>query len=85
MFNEVVPSSHSHGYYLSDVLPLLYFHEQHFGDMAISRINKAHRSTAVLDNEEEGEKYAQHSLRKFLRQRPPEVMPAINEFFSNNK
>ncbi|KAJ8637366.1 hypothetical protein MRB53_011633 [Persea americana] len=49
------------------------------------RINKAHRSTAVLDNEEEGEKYAQHSLRKFLRQRPPEVMPAINEFFSNNK
>ncbi|KAJ8640385.1 hypothetical protein MRB53_017079 [Persea americana] len=49
------------------------------------RINKAHRSTAVLDNEEEGEKYAQHSLRKFLRTRPPEIMPAINDFFSNNK
>lgn len=49
------------------------------------RINKAHRTTAVLENEEEGEKYAQHSLRKFLRQRPPQIMPAINEFFSNNK
>ncbi|RWR83229.1 hypothetical protein CKAN_01197800 [Cinnamomum micranthum f. kanehirae] len=49
------------------------------------RINKAHRSTAVLDNEEEGEKYAQHSLRKFLRTRPPEIMPAINDFFSKNK
>ncbi|XP_058080912.1 uncharacterized protein LOC131229067 [Magnolia sinica] len=49
------------------------------------RINKAHRTTAVLDNEEEGEKYAQHSLRRFLHQRPPEIMPAINEFFSSNK
>ncbi|XP_052195233.1 uncharacterized protein LOC127803200 [Diospyros lotus] len=49
------------------------------------RINKAHRGTAVLDNEEEGEKYAQHGLRKFLRTRPPEVMPSINHFFSDTK
>ncbi|KAF8399644.1 hypothetical protein HHK36_015513 [Tetracentron sinense] len=49
------------------------------------RINKAHRSTAVLENEEEGEKYSQHSLRKFLRQRQPEIMPAINDFFSSTK
>ncbi|KAL2528674.1 Uncharacterized protein Fot_21275 [Forsythia ovata] len=48
-------------------------------------INKAHRTTAVLENQEEGEKYAQHSLRKFLRTRPPEVMPTINRFFSDNE
>ncbi|XP_059641936.1 uncharacterized protein LOC132283913 [Cornus florida] len=47
------------------------------------RINKANRGTAILENEEEGEKYAQHGLRKFLRTRPPEVMPAINRFFSD--
>ncbi|KAK6129007.1 hypothetical protein DH2020_037237 [Rehmannia glutinosa] len=49
------------------------------------RVNKAHRSTAILENQEEGEKYAEHSLRKFLRTRPPEVMPAVNRFFSENK
>ncbi|OWM84712.1 hypothetical protein CDL15_Pgr027499 [Punica granatum] len=49
------------------------------------RINKAHRATAVLDNEEEGKKYAEHGLRKFLRTRPPEIMPAINHFFSKDE
>ncbi|KAK6154985.1 hypothetical protein DH2020_009233 [Rehmannia glutinosa] len=49
------------------------------------RVNKAHRSTAILENPEEGEKYVEHSLRKFLRTRPPEVMPAVNRFFSENK
>ncbi|KAF9597145.1 hypothetical protein IFM89_016133 [Coptis chinensis] len=49
------------------------------------RINKAHRTSAVLDNKEEGEKYAEHGLRKFLRQRPKEIMPTINQFFSGEK
>ncbi|XP_022769973.1 uncharacterized protein LOC111313563 [Durio zibethinus] len=49
------------------------------------RINKFDRSSAVLENYEEGEKYADHRLRKFLRSRPPEVMPAINHFFSEDK
>ncbi|KAH7554452.1 hypothetical protein ACOSP7_028172 [Xanthoceras sorbifolium] len=49
------------------------------------RINKTHRREAVLENKEEGEKYAQHGLRKFLRTRPPEVMPSINHFFSQDK
>ncbi|KAL2896003.1 NADH dehydrogenase [ubiquinone] 1 alpha subcomplex subunit 4-like protein [Bienertia sinuspersici] len=49
------------------------------------RINKAHRATAVLENYEEGEKYAEHGFRKFLRTRSPEVMPTINGFFSNPK
>ncbi|KAL8471812.1 hypothetical protein ACS0TY_029154 [Phlomoides rotata] len=48
------------------------------------RVNKEHRKTAVLENHEEGEKYKEHSLRKFLRTRPPEVMPAVNRFFSDN-
>ncbi|XP_010260461.1 PREDICTED: uncharacterized protein LOC104599559 [Nelumbo nucifera] len=46
------------------------------------RINKDRRKMAVLENQEEGEKYAEHGLRKFLRTRPPEIMPTINHFFS---
>ncbi|KAK8555498.1 hypothetical protein V6N13_046027 [Hibiscus sabdariffa] len=49
------------------------------------RINKSDRSKAVLENYEEGEKYAEHGLRKFLRTRPPEIMPAVNHFFSRNE
>ncbi|MED6185616.1 hypothetical protein PIB30_058840 [Stylosanthes scabra] len=52
------------------------------------RISKAKRNMGVLENGEEGEKYAEHGLRKFLRTRPPEIMPTINHFFSshdNNK
>ncbi|KAA8547887.1 hypothetical protein F0562_004316 [Nyssa sinensis] len=49
------------------------------------RVNKSHRTAGVLENHEEGEKYAEHGLRKFLRTRPPEVMPAINRFFSDNE
>ncbi|XP_057524147.1 uncharacterized protein LOC130803931 [Amaranthus tricolor] len=49
------------------------------------RINKANRATAVLENHEEGERYAEHGFRKFLRTRPPQVMPTINKFFSNNE
>ncbi|XWS36845.1 hypothetical protein CRYUN_Cryun20dG0120800 [Craigia yunnanensis] len=55
-----------------------------FLDPAV-KINKSDRSKAVLENYEEGEKYAEHGLRKFLRTRPPEVMPAINHFFSEDK
>lgn len=51
----------------------------------ICRINKTHRGTAVLDNEEEGKKYVEHGLRKFLRTRPPEIMPTINRFFSKHE
>lgn len=49
------------------------------------RVNKAHRRMAVLENEEEGHKYAEHGLRKFLRSRPPEIMPTINHFFSHSQ
>ncbi|EPS70497.1 hypothetical protein M569_04271, partial [Genlisea aurea] len=46
------------------------------------RVNKMNRGAGVLDNFEEGEKYAQHSVRKFVRKRSPEIMPSINHFFS---
>ncbi|XP_023528505.1 uncharacterized protein LOC111791411 [Cucurbita pepo subsp. pepo] len=49
------------------------------------RVNKEHRRMGVLENGEEGEKYAQHTLRRFLRTRPPEIMPTINRFFSQDK
>ncbi|XP_051141161.1 uncharacterized protein LOC127258389 [Andrographis paniculata] len=47
------------------------------------RVTKAHRTTPVLDNHREGRRYSEHSLRKFLRTRPPEIMPTINRVFSN--
>ncbi|KAK6928061.1 NADH-ubiquinone reductase complex 1 MLRQ subunit, partial [Dillenia turbinata] len=49
------------------------------------RVNKDHRASGVLENFEEGEKYAEHGLRRFLRTRPPQIMPAINNFFSDPK
>lgn len=54
-------------------------------EMLIGRINKDHRKSGVLDNQDEGEKYAEHSLRQFLRTRPPEVMPAVNRFFTGKE
>ncbi|KAK6160350.1 hypothetical protein DH2020_003731 [Rehmannia glutinosa] len=41
------------------------------------------RGCSVLDNFEEGKKYKEHGLRKYLRGRRPEVMPKINGFFSD--
>ncbi|CAA7407677.1 unnamed protein product [Spirodela intermedia] len=49
------------------------------------RVNKEGRTSGVLDNFAEGEKYAEHGLRKFLRNKSPEIMPAINGFFTNPK
>lgn len=51
--------------------------------MEHDRVIKEKRAAGVLDNFEEGEKYAEHGLRKFLRTRPPQIMPSINKFFSD--
>ncbi|MED6195992.1 hypothetical protein PIB30_043029 [Stylosanthes scabra] len=48
------------------------------------RVSKEKRSAGVLENFDEGEKYAEHGLRKFVRNRDPEIMPSINTFFSDN-
>ena len=49
------------------------------------RVSKEGRAAGVLENYAEGEKYAEHGLRKFLRTRAPEIMPSINRFFANPK
>ncbi|GMH19036.1 hypothetical protein Nepgr_020877 [Nepenthes gracilis] len=49
------------------------------------RVNKEKRAAGVLENFAEGEKYKEHSLRRFLRNRAPEIMPTINRFFSDPK
>lgn len=47
------------------------------------RVTKEKRAAGVLDNFAEGEKYAEHGLRKFVRNKSPEIMPSINKFFSD--
>ncbi|XP_058080348.1 uncharacterized protein LOC131228599 [Magnolia sinica] len=49
------------------------------------RVNKENRSAGVLDNFAEGERYAEHGLRKFVRNKSPEIMPSINSFFADPK
>lgn len=49
----------------------------------LNRITKQNRAAGVLDNFAEGEKYAEHSLRKFVRNRKPEIMPNLNSFFTD--
>lgn len=49
------------------------------------RVSKESRAAGVLDNFAEGEKYAQHALRKYVRNKSPEIMPSINSFFADPK
>ncbi|MTV29004.1 hypothetical protein FTX61_27085 [Nitriliruptoraceae bacterium ZYF776] len=49
------------------------------------RVNKENRAAGILDNFAEGEKYAEHPLRKFVRNKSPEIMPNINSFFTDPK
>ena len=47
------------------------------------RVNKENRAAGVLDNHAEGERYAEHGLRKYVRNKTPQIMPTINKFFSD--
>ncbi|CAN6178592.1 unnamed protein product, partial [Urochloa humidicola] len=49
------------------------------------RVNKAGRAAGVLENHEEGKRYAMHGLRSFVQDKTPEIMPAINKFFTEPK
>lgn len=49
------------------------------------RVTKENRTAGVLDNFVEGEKYAEHGLRKFVRNKSPEIMPGVNSFFADPK
>ncbi|PKU81633.1 uncharacterized protein LOC110114757 [Dendrobium catenatum] len=46
------------------------------------RVLKENRTAGVLDNHAEGEKYAEHGLRKYVRNKEPQIMPSVNDFFS---
>ncbi|CAL0327992.1 unnamed protein product [Lupinus luteus] len=47
------------------------------------RVTKEHRTAGILDNHAEGEKYSQHFVRKFVRGKTPQIMPSLNNFFSD--
>ncbi|XP_008779549.2 uncharacterized protein LOC103699287 [Phoenix dactylifera] len=49
------------------------------------RVSKEGRAAGVLENFAEGQKYAEHGLRKFVRNKAPEIMPSINRFFADPK
>ncbi|MQL78019.1 hypothetical protein Taro_010458 [Colocasia esculenta] len=49
------------------------------------RVTKENRAAGILDNFQEGERYKEHGLRKFVRTKSPEIMPSINGFFSDPK
>ncbi|GLU21798.1 hypothetical protein SLE2022_379140 [Rubroshorea leprosula] len=49
------------------------------------RVTKENRSAGVLDNFDEGKRYKEHGLRKYVRDKRPEIMPSINNFFSDPK
>ncbi|KAI5569132.1 hypothetical protein POPTR_012G074900v4 [Populus trichocarpa] len=49
------------------------------------RVTKQNRAAGVLDNFSEGEKYSEHGLRKLVRNRSPQIMPSINNFFTDPK
>ncbi|GJU61687.1 hypothetical protein Tco_1243522 [Tanacetum coccineum] len=49
------------------------------------RVTKENRTAGVLDNFVEGERYAEHAVRKFVRNKSPEIMPSINSFFADPK
>lgn len=49
------------------------------------RINKVDRAAGYLENFKEGENYHQHSLRKYVEDRPPQIFAGLNKGFSSPK
>lgn len=49
------------------------------------RVTKENRAAGVLENQAEGEKYSEHFVRRFVRNKSPEIMPSINGFFTDPK
>ncbi|GLJ40049.1 hypothetical protein SUGI_0819970 [Cryptomeria japonica] len=47
------------------------------------KISKENCRVDVPENWEEGKRYAEHGVRKYVRERAPEIMPTINSFFDN--
>ncbi|XP_076898010.1 uncharacterized protein LOC143551470 [Bidens hawaiensis] len=46
------------------------------------RVTKENRAAGILENHAEGENYAEHRLRKFVRGRTSQIMPSVNDYFT---
>ena len=51
----------------------------------INRLLKENRATGILENFEEGDKYVEHLLKKYVHNKSPEIMPSINKYFIESK
>ncbi len=49
------------------------------------RISKEDRAAGILENYNEGKSYKDHSLREYVKDCKPEIMPGLNRFFSASK
>lgn len=49
------------------------------------RISKEDRAAGILENYNEGKSYKDHSLRDYVKDCKPEIMPGLNRFFSASK
>ncbi|KAJ7529553.1 hypothetical protein O6H91_15G057000 [Diphasiastrum complanatum] len=49
------------------------------------RINKEDRAAGVLENYDEGKRYHDHAVRRYVSDAKPEIMPGINKYFSSSK
>ncbi|KAJ8449145.1 hypothetical protein Cgig2_004200 [Carnegiea gigantea] len=54
-----------------------------FNVVLLVTVTKENRAAGVLDNFAEGEKYAEHFVRRYVRNKAPEIMPSINSFFTD--
>ncbi|KAH0922694.1 hypothetical protein HID58_022712 [Brassica napus] len=49
----------------------------------VMQCTKENRAAGILDNHAEGEKYKENFLRKYVRDKRPEIMPGLNKFFTD--
>lgn len=61
------------------------FNEVKMFIIGMHRVTKENRTAGILDNFAEGERYAEHAVRKFVRNKSSEIMPSVNSFFSDPK
>lgn len=41
------------------------------------------RAAGVLENFEEGKKFKEHAIRRWLKEHPPMIMPGLNRLMSD--
>ncbi|CAM6033189.1 unnamed protein product [Sphagnum compactum] len=51
----------------------------------VRSVSKEDRAAGILENYNEGKSYKDHSLREYVKDCKPEIMPGLNRFFSASK